>query len=453
MSENNTDRKDMMGRLLILSSLVRRAQLAARTGMEYGGDRNVYQALGYPTNVRYNDFLARYERQDISTAIIDKPVNATWQGGVGIEETGVENSQLKEQWKNLCQNKTLKVIPTLSRFDKLIGLGEFAILLFGFSDVATPSDFQKPVSGNVNLVYLKPFGQGDVSIKIWDTNTASPRYGMPVMYEVALDSVGGNVENSLLVHYTRVLHVADNVLTGTVKGRSRLLPVYNRLIDLEKLVGGSAEMFWRGARPGYRGKLDSNFTITKEEEDELEAQLDEYEHNLRRFLINKGVDVSAMEMQVADPKSHVDVQIQMISAQTGIPKRILTGSERGELASTEDLEAWYTLIDNRRTGFVEGEILRPFVDKCIEVGVLPQPAGKNQRYNFVWKPLFEQSDGDKAKVGETRASALNKYAAQPMAENIVPPDAFYKYFLGFTDDQVESIKNIKESAMTEESEE
>jgi len=73
-------------------------------------------------------------------------------------------------------------------------------------------------------------------------------------------------------------------------------------------------------------------------------------------------------------------------------------------------------------------------------------------YSIVWKPMFEKSDKEKAEVGEIRAKALNQYAAQPTAESIVPPEAFYKYFLGFDQDQVDMITELQEVAIKEEEE-
>ena len=78
-----------------------------------------------------------------------------------------------------------------------------------------------------------------------------------------------------------------------------------------------------------RVNLTRAFPYLPNDEDALLKQLDEYEHNLRRIFINRGISMESMSPQVSDPSSHVDIQIQMISAQTGIPKRILTGSERG----------------------------------------------------------------------------------------------------------------------------
>lgn len=60
------------------SQLVARQMLAAGLGVQqYDGERNLYQALGYPLYLTFEDYLARYTRQDIAKAIIDRPVKAT----------------------------------------------------------------------------------------------------------------------------------------------------------------------------------------------------------------------------------------------------------------------------------------------------------------------------------------------------------------------------------------
>jgi len=451
MSEKSTEElRTQIDRIKTLSELVSRAKLAAKLGQQYGTDRDIYEALGYPKTLTYRDFAVRYERQDIARAVIDKPVDASWQGGCLIQESTEEDTPLEKAWKNLVQDEGLDVIGKLCRLDKLVGIGEYAILLFGLGDVSNKEKFATPAEKSAPLIYLRPLGEGSVSIVQWETDTQNPRYGLPVMYELKLSQADSDMTTSLQVHHSRILHVAGELLEGTVKGASRLLPIYNRLFDLEKLVGGSAEMFWRGARPGYKGKVDKDYMLTSDEEKDLQDQLDEYEHNLRRFLISTGIDLSALETQVADPGEHVDVQIQMISAQTGIPKRILTGSERGELASTQDITSWYSLIQGRRENYVEGTILRPFIRKCQEFGILPPVKDEEEGYSIVWKPMFEKSDKEKAEVGEIRAKALNQYAAQPTAESIVPPEAFYRYFLGFDQDQVDMITELQEAAIEEE---
>ena len=60
-----------------MSILMERAKYASQLGLQYGGDRKIYEALGYPKYINYADYMAKYSRQDMATAIIDRPVNAT----------------------------------------------------------------------------------------------------------------------------------------------------------------------------------------------------------------------------------------------------------------------------------------------------------------------------------------------------------------------------------------
>jgi hypothetical protein len=423
-----------------LSELVGRAMLAAKMGIQYGGDRNIYTALGYPQTIQYSDVIARYTRQDIARAVIDRPVEASWCDDVAIQEAVEEETPLEKAWRNLCKNKDLNVISNLQKLDTLAGLGRYAVLLLGLSDAKSTDMLVVPPTEGVSLVYLKAYGEGHANIVKTETDRTNPRYGLPVLYQLTNQDDTG-ISYTYQVHHDRVLHVAQGNLEGDVYGESRLLPIWNRLMDLEKLVGGSAEMFWRNARPGYKGKIDDDFILTIEDENKLIDQLEEYEHNLRRFLVARGVEIDSLMQPVTDPTTHVDVQIQMISAQTGIPRRILTGSERGELASTQDRENWADYITARRLRFINHSILGPFIDRCIKHGVLPAP---RDGYDIIWPSVYERSEEDRARVGEIRSRALAQYASQPAAEMIIPPEAFCQYFLGLSIEDLDVISKIVE---------
>jgi hypothetical protein len=207
-------------------------------------------------------------------------------------------------------------------------------------------------------------------------------------------------------------------------------------------------MFWRGARPGYHAKVDPEYDLSTAAEADLQDQIDEYEHKLRRILTAQGIDLNPLSTQVSDPSSHIDAQIQMISAITGIPKRILTGSERGELASGQDQDSWDDLIEDRREEFATPQIIRPFVDRCIEYGVLPQPS--TGEYSVEWPDMRTRTDGEKASVGQTRAQALQAYVANTAAEDVVPPEAFFRYFLGLGDEEITLINEMRDAAVKEE---
>jgi hypothetical protein len=185
-------------------------------------------------------------------------------------------------------------------------------------------------------------------------------------------------------------------------------------------------------------------------ENTLQGQLDEYEHNLRRFLVNEGVTMQALESQVHDPVGHVEVQLQMISAVTRIPKRILVGSERGELSSNQDQESWLAIIQRRREEYAEYRIVRPFIETCIMYGILPQKI--SETYSILWSDLFVMGEEQKAKVGQIRAWALKDYATQPGAETVVPPAAFFEFFLGLNPEQIEMITAMRDEGLKDTSE-
>lgn len=424
--------------LQLYSELTNRMALAASMGFQYQGARDVYQALGYPTNLQYNDYYARYLRQDIAKAIIDRPVKASWKGELSVtDDVTNKESVFEKAWKELDTRLKLKSI--FIRADKLTGIGEYSIMLLGLKG-SNAQSFKTPAPKNAELLYVKPVGQNSVTIQKYETDSANERYGLPLLYKVKTTirkESGVYEETELIVHYTRVVHLVEDVLEDEVHGTPRLQAVYNRLMDLEKLIGGDAEMFWRGARPGYTGKLDPDFQITDSAMDKLREQVDEFEHNLRRILINEGVDYKALEQQIADPTAHVEVQMQMISSVTGIPKRILTGSERGELSSAQDKQEWISYVASRREEQNEPMILRPFIDRCIDIGVLPKP--ENNEYIVVWDNLFSLSDKEKVELGKTRALALKEYSLNPVAQELMPFDLFCKFFLHLDHLQIEEI--------------
>jgi hypothetical protein len=436
--------------LAVYSELVNRSKLASALGQHYGGNRDIYEALGYKKTLYPSDYITQYSRQDIAAAVVDRPVDKTWEGDFSVSEVDVENSTFEDQFEEL--KKRLKLTSKFKRLDRLSSLGEFGILLLGFDGVKTNEDFSEPVQpGNRKLLYVKPLSQESVEIDEYVDDPADPRFGLPLLYRIQLTEPGAESHKTLRVHYTRVIHVVEKLMESEVKGVPVLQNVYNRLQDLERLVGGSAEMFWRGARPGYQGKVDKDYEMGDDAEKQMKTQLDEFENHLRRFFLNQGVELETLSPQVADPKNHVDVQISMIAAAKQIPKRILMGSESAELASSQDADNWTEVIQSRRTEYAEDQIIQPFVDRLIEYGVLTRTSS-NSGIVVNWPDPYAKGEGERANVGKTRADALKSYIEAPAASAVIPPKAFLKYMLGLDDDQVEDVNQMSNSDIDEEQE-
>jgi hypothetical protein len=239
------------------------------------------------------------------------------------------------------------------------------------------------------------------------------------------------------VHYSRVIHVAEDLLDDNVEGVPRLRAVLNRLDDLERVAGASSEMFWRGGLPGHQFDVRDGHSLQGQALADLQDEIEKYLHGLQRYVRTKGIDIKGLDSQVADPRGHVDVLIDLVAAATGIPKRILMGSERGELASSMDEETWLALVESRRLNHCEPTILRPFVDLLLAAGALPAP---KDGYTIDWPDLRSVSDREAAEVGEVRSKSLKNYVMAPGAEEVVPPTIFLRTVLGLSEDEIVEVE-------------
>lgn len=445
MTDQKTQELKSSSIMKAFSSIINRFRFLPGIGQQYGGDRDMYQALGYKVELEYQDYWNKYLRQDIAKAVIARPVDTTWRGAFKVvesEEGG--KTEFEEAWDDLDRKFKLSS-NVFNRLDKLSMIGRYGALLFGFNDVTDVLDFRIPVERNLELLYVKPLSEGSADIKTFDEDTTSERFLFPKMYDISIGGLGQDTQqaktDSFIAHHSRILHVVPELLESEIYGTPILESIFNRLMDLEKLVGSSAEMFWRGARPGYQGKVDENYQLTPEIEEEFKAQLDEYEHNLRRFLVNEGIEFKELGTQVSDPTNHFEIQMQLISSVTGIPKRILTGSERGDLASSQDRDNWFEKIESRRELYAEPMIVRPFIEKMIEHGILPKP---EDGYFIVWKDLASMGMKEQAEIGETRSRTLKNYTSTLGSMDVLPLAVFYKEMLGLDKDQVDMILEVVE---------
>lgn len=450
MKRTITSNQKLITNIQIITDILSRAGLARRLGYAYGDKRKLYKALGYPEeqDLTFEYFYNKYDRNSIANAIINRPCDATWKGDVTITEPGKtpQESPLNKAWLALSEELSLK--RRLNKVDKLCELGRYSVLILGLDDVKDKDGFKKVVSGKRKLLYVKQAAESEAIPETFEKDPKNSRYGMPVLYRIksgtaqTTSSSTTTIEEfqDILVHYSRILHFVTGNLTSEVYGVSKLKPIVNELMNIEKILGGDAEMFWRGARPGYHASAKEDYELGDAEKEALFTELDNFEHDLRRFITTKGVDLQALEQQLADPLNHLDAQLQAISAQTGIPKRVLIGSERGELASSQDKDQWKELIQTRQHEHAEPTILRPFIDKLMAYGILPVV----KDYNIMWEDIFAPSDMDKAKVGKERANALKAYADSPLASSLLPPAIAFKILLGLNEEQVQEATKAME---------
>jgi uncharacterized protein len=431
--------------------------------------RDVDGDCGYPSGyISTGLYKSLYDREPVPARVVEVYPKECFQVQPTVfeDESADVVTPFEEAWdalgkqlrgeQSFYQEEESSAIWTyLYDADVKSGIGHYAGILLGIDDgvpLNEPAEMITPADGNGKqkassdsasrrLLFMRVFGESDMRINSLETDMQSPRYGCPVEYDISLidptefTSLGLGASlptNRAVVHWSRVVHISEYGVLHT----PRMQPVLNRLLDLRKLQGGSAEMYWRGAFPGYAIKtqpqLGADVDINKED---VKQQLTDYSNALQRFLVLMGMDITALAPQVSDPSSQVGVQIDAICIQLGIPKRIFMGSERGELASSQDDAAWNDRLKQRQLGVITPRIIIPVVDRLISLRVLPRPA---KGYRVSWPDLTSKSDEEKAGIATQRTQAVSAYVAGQLETTLAPMD-FWTRIMGFTEDEAQSI--------------
>lgn len=413
----------------------------------FDGDRDYDDAFGYPETLTFKDYDNAYERNGLAKTIINKPADSTWRDEPSISVTDEDGEADREaskrfslEWGELT--KRLRLYHYLHRLDKLSRIGDYGVMLLGMSD--DQEDWTQPVVNAQDIMYLSVFKQNKAIIESMETNKNDPRYGMPAIYRLSISDANGG-EMTERVHWSRIIHVASDLQESEYKGTPALKALWNRLIDLKKIVGGSAEMFWLGARPGYNFNMDADADVSDSAKEDMKNQLENFRHGLTRMLRLQGVSAESLQPQPSDPSKDFEMQMSLVSAISGIPKRILLGSERGELASSQDETNWNKQIDGRRSSVATPQFLRPFIDRMMDFGIL-SPVN----YQIEWPEQDQLSEKDKATIAKDKMEALKKYTEAPDAELVYPREAFMREILGWSNDSIEWYQGMIDNYLEDE---
>lgn len=420
--------------------------LARRLGLSetYDGKRNIWESCGYPAEITPEEMELRYKRMGLARTIVNAFPMACWRRDPLVYETTEDTETAYEKvWKELQRRH--KVIMRLKQVDMLAGRGEFAVLLFGL-DGGPVLEVEPPSKSK--LLFLRPYHPSKVKVVEREKDTANERYGQPVMYEIQRRQ-NDDAEPPIRVHWKRVLHVADGVDDRDDVGEHRLTCVWNDLLDIEKISAGGSEMFWKGGFPTTLLNIDKDLNPSEDEKAAMGAQVEEMLHGLTRILRMRGVSATQLLPSLVSPENHFRMKVQQMAAATGIPMRILLGSEEAQLAGEQDSMNWLDRVDARRTDFCEQWILRPFLERCSLLGLLPAlPEGEEAIVE--WPPIKERTAKDKAEVGLWKTDMLVKYASTPAAEQVVTLFHFLTEFLDFDDEKAHAIEDAVNEAFAEE---
>lgn len=409
-----------------------RAGLAGQVGTQK--QRHLWDALNYPTNNRLDDWdyhWATYQRQEIAGGLVDKHVEDTWQEAPTVHDHGDTDTDedaetdFETDVAAFLDNEDpldLRQAPLawFKAADLTATVGEFAVLVFGFKDgkdasepleeeALAGSDTATGTSGTGldGLAFIDAFHEDQVQPEESTDLSDTEEYGTISKYKVTPRN--GDPQT---VHASRVVHPAEGALTSPHAGRRFLSRGINRFIDADKILGASAEGYWRGGYTGYLLKPPEVVTedgTTRRADgfsdggSALVEQMREFENDFRRNMTTNG-EVEPLQSDVASPEPHMNEVYGALSAGYDVPQSVFKGNETGERATTEDDKQWASTIGGRRNHYAEGQIFRPTIDLLVYAGVVSAPGGDG--YDAEWPALSEKSEQEEADIRKTNAQAL-----------------------------------------------
>lgn len=317
----------------------------------HGGERDMFEVLGYPMSLSWEQLFVAYRRMGIATRLTRGIARSCWRD---IPEIKVDDEQVYEEELKILAKK--RMFRKLEQADTLNRIGRFSILFVGVQDGEKPDQpLGKAFGGEkaINDIYFQAYSEDGTEVVEYEEEPSNPRFGMPVKYQLTTRTVGNEKlqvdTTSRIVHWTRVVHIAEDALDNDLEGMSALEPIFNWLIDLIKSEGGSSEAYWINAQRilAFMAK-EGVGNADPEELEQLKKEIEEFTNGMRNGIRLGNVDVKSIDTTMIDPKETILGALKLIAGATGIPLRILTGEGGGQTTGSEDKAAYNTLIKDRQ---------------------------------------------------------------------------------------------------------
>jgi hypothetical protein len=396
----------------------------------------IWEAVNYPREEQFefDSYYLRYTRQAEAKAIIDKPVNDTWQEIPTVHDEAHQDqdkpvSEFERKVREFFEGEHTrrKPIHRLNVLDRMARLGHYSILVLGFSD---GRDMDTPVGGVTkreslsdeemlryendpmaqipngmgeaefddldDMMYLAVFGEDRVQDMRTNSDMTSPRFRLPEEFDVVTEEAEEHEHDpeydNEKIHWTRVIHVPEGTLEDDLRGIPALKPVFHDLLNVDKIKAASGEGYWRAGYQGLhvRPPQDSQgrFMEFENDGDDVKDEINDFIENFDRTL-STPAEINPIDSSVGNPMPHLEANYQSIAAATDIPKSILTGEDRADTASADDFSQYKSFIAQRRNNYAGPAIIEPIIQRLIDTGVLPEPDGDG--FTLEWPPLDELS--------------------------------------------------------------
>jgi hypothetical protein len=429
------------------AALLRRSAIAGiQSDLNISSDRNYDLAFEYPPTemLDHGVYQKLFDRHPMATKVVTLLPDEAWQDEPLVyDQDKPEESPFEKAVKDF--NLDYELWSRLHALDVLSGIGHYGCMLIGIDD---DKSLQEPVEevvnqdqeddgikqGDYGITFLRSFAEGHCQIQTYNQDAQSPRYGLPELYSLTFVDHENRQSTTESVHWSRIIHVADNALYGDVIGVPRMRPVINTLFDIRKVLGSSAEMYWLGAFPGMSVEIDEKPGTTVDIE-AIKEQLYQYTQGLKRYVGLVNARVNTMSQTIVDPRNQIEQYIEQICIYLNCPIRVFKGAESAHLAADQDQRVWNNRIMRRQRMHLTPRIILPTINRLVTLGAIPQPVNNP---NVEWPDLNGDTPEKKAEYSKVITDAMAAYLSNNLQQLITIEDYLVKVW-NFSTDEVDSI--------------
>lgn len=375
------------------------AQAYARQGLDAKRSQ-AWCEYGYAEHLTLDDYRKAWQRNAIAHGVTEKVLSKVW----GTSPWLIEGDEYDEAtplttWEGLVSNwaKRTNAWRMMEEADRMRMLGGYAYMLLR---VADNKKMDQPVKriNNINaVVELVPVWADQIKPSRVNTNTQSPDYDKVEMWQYTEPSLHGAGSRTVDVHPDRVVTIGDPRY-----GIPFLRAGFNALVNLEKIEGGSGESFLKNSArqlhidfdkdAKLRDIADAHGVPMSDLGDVYNEVVQEMNIGNDNALITQGATANLLTTTPADPQPSYNTNVQSSSAAFDVASKIIVGNQTGERASTEDLKSFNDRCQSDRMREVGPEVVRPIIDRLIELKALEQPADD---YSVMWDDLTAPSKEDR----------------------------------------------------------
>jgi len=314
-----------------------------------------YSDYGYPLALDFWFYYSMYRRIGLARAAVKRPIDMCWLTPPKIKV----NDELEDEvFKDFA--KRLKLWPKLRQVDDMQSVGHYAGVIVRVADGLTLDQPLQPTKMD-KIVDLMPAWEGQLIPGNLDQDPSSPRYGMPLTFTYQQNGVRRSSQRDgteqFTVHHSRVLIWNEGAVGNTVYGESCLEPIYNALMDWEKVRGAGAEGFWKKAamRAVLQAAADTPGSAPSSEQlDELTETITDMQDSFDAVPYLGGMELKGLgdSGSIAAIDKASQIALEDVAAGRGWSAKGLVGAQTGVLAGEQDTSIDKQTAQSRRENYL-----------------------------------------------------------------------------------------------------